>query len=45
MTNKILMQYFDEPYFDDLRTKQQLGYVVWSLEEKRNDVLSNEFIV
>ena len=43
--NQVVMQYMNEPYFDDLRTKQQLGYVVWSLESVVNDVLSNQFIV
>ena len=35
----------NEPYFDDLRTKQQLGYVVWSMEVLTNDVLACQFVV
>jgi len=27
---QVLCQYLKEPFFDDLRTKQQLGYVVFS---------------
>jgi len=45
LTNQILMQYLNEPYFDDLRTKQQLGYVVFCYPVTREDVLSNEFVV
>jgi insulysin len=30
LTAKIIMQFLNEPFFDDLRTKQQLGYVVFS---------------
>lgn len=28
MLTKLVGQYLEEPFFDDLRTKQQLGYVV-----------------
>jgi insulysin len=43
--NQVVMQYMNEPYFDDLRTKQQLGYVVWSMEVLTNDVLACQFVV
>lgn len=39
------MQYFDEPFFDQLRTKQQLGYVVFSRGINNRDVLGNQFLV
>jgi insulysin len=45
MCNMVVMQYLNEPYFDDLRTKQQLGYVVWSLESSHYDILGNQFVV
>lgn len=35
----IIMQYLNEPFFDDLRTKQQLGYVVFSRGFSSRDVL------
>lgn len=30
MIYDVIMQFLNEPFFDDLRTKQQLGYVVFS---------------
>ena len=39
------MQFVNEPFFDDLRTKQQLGYVVASLTRVHRDVISNIFLV
>jgi len=30
MIYDVIMQFVNEPFFDDLRTKQQLGYVVFS---------------
>lgn len=30
LCNRIVMQFIEEPFFDDLRTKQQLGYAVHS---------------
>ena len=45
MTNLILMQYLNEPFFDDLRTKQQLGYVVFSRSHNHRDVIGCQFLV
>ena len=39
------MQFLSEPFFDDLRTKQQLGYVVASLMRVHRDVITNIFLV
>ena len=39
------MQYLSEPFFDDLRTKQQLGYVVFSRHEDIRDVLGCQFLI
>lgn len=38
LTNQVLMQYLNEPFFNDLRTKQQLGYVVFSRAVSTRDV-------
>ena len=45
LTNNIMMQYIDEPFFNDLRTKQQLGYVCSSRATSNYDVLGNTFTV
>ena len=37
--NEVMMQWLNEPFFDDLRTKQQLGYVVFSRSYNTRDVL------
>lgn len=39
LLNQLVMQYISEPFFDDLRTKQQLGYVVFSRHDDIRDVL------
>ena len=41
----IVMQYLDEPFYADLRTKQQLGYVVYCRTRTTQDVLQNIFCV
>jgi len=45
LTNAIIMQYIDVPFFDDLRTKQQLGYVVAARVRSSRDVVGNIFLV
>lgn len=45
LTNKILMQIIDEPFFNDLRTQQQLGYVVFSRDFQTRDILGNQLLV
>jgi secreted Zn-dependent insulinase-like peptidase len=39
------MQYLNEPFFDDLRTKQQLGYVVFSRSVNHRDIIGCQFLV
>lgn len=39
------MQWLNEPFFDDLRTKQQLGYVVFSRGFNSRDVCGCQFLV
>lgn len=41
----IVMQYIDEPFFNDLRTQQQLGYVVQSYHVKLGGVSANRLAV
>ena len=43
--NELVMQYLDEPFYDDLRTKQQLGYVVYSRQRIIRGVAYNVFCV
>ena len=45
LVNMIVMQYLNEPFFDDLRTKQQLGYVVFSRHHSEREVLNCQFLV
>lgn len=42
---QVLCQYLREPFFDDLRTKQQLGYVVFSGYTKQQDTEGVIFMV
>ena len=39
------MQYLDEPFFNQLRTIEQLGYVVWSSAVSLRDVIGCRFVV
>lgn len=39
LTNSIMMQYLSEPFFNQLRTQQQLGYVVFSRAVNTREVL------
>ena len=45
MINTVMMQWMGQPFFDDLRTDQQLGYVVWGRQKKIRDVMGNYFLV
>mmetsp|Transcript_12503 Transcript_12503/g.21034 ORF Transcript_12503/g.21034 Transcript_12503/m.21034 type:complete len:366 (+) Transcript_12503:1830-2927(+) len=45
LTHQIVMNYLNEPFFDDLRTKQQLGYVVFSRQVNQRHVLGCQFLV
>jgi insulysin len=45
LINVLLMQYLNEPFFDDLRTKQQLGYVVFSRSVNHRDIVGCQFLV
>ena len=45
LVNSIVMQYMDEPFFNDLRTQQQLGYVVQSYEVNLHGVIGNRMVV
>lgn len=45
LINDIVMQCLDEPFYADLRTKQQLGYVVYCRALKVEDTNGNVFCV
>jgi insulysin len=45
LINNIVMQYLDEPFYNELRTNQQLGYVVWSYPQIFRNVIANVFLV
>ena len=45
LVNACLMQWISEPFFDQLRTKQQLGYVVTSFPKSHRDVFGNCFLI
>ena len=45
LINSILMQYLDEPFFNDLRTQQQLGYVVYCRQRQHINIIGNGFMV
>lgn len=45
LTNFVVMQFLQEPFFNDLRTQQQLGYVVFSKACAQRDVIGVQFMV
>ena len=45
LINHILMDYLKVPFGADLRTKQQLGYSVTSMQVVVNNILGNRFAV
>jgi insulysin len=45
LTHAVVMQYLDEPTFNQLRTIEQLGYVAYSRNCTYRDVMGAQFIV
>ena len=45
MLHSVVMQYLDEPTFNQLRTIEQLGYVVFSRRSEYRDVIGTQFII
>ena len=45
MMHDVVMQYLDEPTFNQLRTVEQLGYVVFSRKTEYRDVMCSQFII
>ena len=46
LTHQVVMQYLSEPFFNDLRTQQQLGYVVFSRPcVSPSDLIGAQFMV
>ena len=41
----MIMQYLNEPFFNELRTKQQLGYVVHSQSVDTRNILGVQFLI
>lgn len=42
---KVLDKYFSTPFFEELRTEKQLGYVVFSLNQSYSGVYSFQFLI
>ena len=45
LLNQVALQYLNEPTFDQLRTKEQLGYVVFSRPRSTRDIISAWFLI
>ena len=45
LLNEVALQFLDEPTFNQLRTVEQLGYVVWSRHNVKRDVVGAWFLV
>ena len=45
MLHQVTMQYLDEPTFNQLRTIEQLGYVVFARKSDYRDVMGTQFII
>lgn len=45
LLNQVALQYLNEPTFDQLRTKEQLGYVVFSRPRSTRDIISCWFLI
>jgi len=45
LLNQLALQYLQEPTFDQLRTKEQLGYVVFSKPRSARDIISAWFLI
>ena len=45
LANAVVMQWINEPFFTELRTNQQLGYVVATLSRVHRDLYANLFLI
>jgi insulysin len=45
LLHQVVMQYLDEPTFNQLRTIEQLGYVVFARNCTYRDVMGAQFII
>ena len=45
LLSKLVHQWLKEPTFDQLRTKESLGYVVWALRSVTRDVQQAYFLI
>lgn len=45
LLNQVLMNYLQEPFFSDLRTQQQIGYVVFCRHVCLREVIGCQFLV
>ena len=45
LVNGLMMQFIDQAFFDEIRTKQQLGYVVASGASNVQNVIGAQFII
>lgn len=45
LLNELAIQYFREPTFDQLRTKEQLGYVVFAYQRNFRDIIGAWFLI
>ena len=45
LINRVVGQYLEEPTFDQLRTKEQLGYVVFARARNQRNIIGNWFLV
>ena len=45
LIHSVVMQYLDEPTFNQLRTIEQLGYVVFSRRSDYRDIMGTQFII
>jgi insulysin len=41
----LLKNYLEEPYYSEMRTRQQLGYIVWSFPREQEGRLYSQFLV
>ena len=41
----MLKNYLEEPYYSDMRTRQQLGYLVWSFPREQEENLYVQFLI
>jgi len=41
----MLRNYLQEPYYSEMRTQQQLGYIVWSFPREQEDIVYTQFMI